>query len=216
MRLQWGLIIAVMCLGVGCASNSKDFKNLERTPQSEEKGNGSIGSGGLPVSLVETYGRVLSAQTLDFNDDAQMDRAILVQGAETDEVDLIIILSVGEPNAKVFTKKGVAYSGTMWGMLPSLKINNRGSLVVESENYGVGRYKWGQNMTVVLRDSRLLVAGLEYHMVDGISPDNGGSCEVNFLTGKVLRNRKVVNEKVSPTLLATWDKNNLPRACQFE
>ena len=46
-------------------------------------------------------------------------------------------------------------------------------------------------------------------------PNAGGSCDVNLLTGKAVRNGKAVADKVGSINLADWSDEKLPKPCQF-
>lgn len=215
MKLKLSTALVTAFMAMGCAS--KEFKNVDRLPQSEPTGTGSIGSGGdMTKALTEIYGRVLSAVTVDLNEDGTMDRAILSLSPGKEDADLYIILSVTEANPQFYEKKGIVWAGTMWGTLPSLKVNQRGSIVVESENVGIGRFKWNQSMTIVLRQNQLLVGGFSYNYFDGIDPEKGGSCDLNLLAGKGVRNGKALNQKFRPEPLTTWSDNKVPAPCRFE
>ncbi len=99
---------------------------------------------------------VLSAVTLSFGDDGAFDRAVLTQNGDAG-ADLTIFRAVPPPDGAVaalkptLVKKDVAWSGRMWGTLPSLSVNGKGSLVIASANDAIGRNRWTQTLTVVLR-----------------------------------------------------------------
>jgi hypothetical protein len=164
---------------------------------------------------------VLSAVTLDFKHDGDEARAILTQNAEG-AADLHIYFSTAGPNAGehpfklVLTKKNVVFAGSMWGQHPSLSINDKGSLVVASTNTAIGRTKWTESLTVVFRNGEFVIAGIAYSAYDGIDPKAGGSCELNLLAGRGMRNGKPVPVTLAPVKLTDWsDENSMPKECQF-
>ncbi len=149
-----------------------------------------------------------------------LDRAILVRGDEG-TADLYVYRSVadeqpeGAAAAPDFLKRNVVSAGRMAGMLPSLGINDKGSLPATSTNFGVGRLKWTQTLVVVFRNAEFLVAGIAYSAHDGLDPKGGGARDLNLLAGKGTRNGKAVTEKLPPIKLADRSDEKLPKACQF-
>ncbi|WOJ89424.1 hypothetical protein RZS28_16765 [Methylocapsa polymorpha] len=156
---------------------------------------------------------------MDFTGDGQKGRAVLVQNKD-DEADLYIYLSKDEAASESVLalaemKKGVAFSGAMWGQLPSLDINGKGSLLIKSGNESIGRDRWTQSLTVVYRNKEFLIGGIAYTARDTLDPKGGGSCDLNLLSGKGLRNGKPVEAKLTPIKLADWSDEKLPKECQF-
>jgi hypothetical protein len=162
---------------------------------------------------------VLSASTLSFRNDGSMDRAVLVGGE--DGADLYLYLAQtapgGGPDALklALAKKNFVWSGAMWGTLPSLSQNGKGSLIVKSENTGIGRNKWEQALTVAWRNNEFLVVGVTYHSFDGLDPKAGGSCDLNLVTGKGTRSGKPVTFAPKPMKVADWSDDSLPKECRF-
>jgi hypothetical protein len=103
----------------------------------------------------------------------------------------------------------------MAGTIPSLQVNPQGSLVVSSENIGIGRNKWEQKLTIVYRNNEFIVAGLTYSSRDTLDPKAGGNCDVNFLSGKGTRGGKPFALTGKPPRLADWADESLPKECQF-
>jgi hypothetical protein len=166
-----------------------------------------------------SFENVLSVVTLDFTGNGRLERAVLVQNKD-DAADLYLYLSKDELTtdsvlALVETKKNVAYSGSMWGQLPSLDVNGKGSLLIKSGNEAIGRDRWTQTLTVVYRNKEFLVGGIAYTARDTIDPEGGGSCDLDLLSGKGLRNGKPIEAKLAPIRLADWSDERLPKACQF-
>jgi hypothetical protein len=163
--------------------------------------------------------RVLSATTLYLSDGGGYDLALLVDNLD-DGADLYVYsglernaLSAGAKPS--FVKKNAAWTGAMAGTRPSLAVNDKGSLLVNSENDSVGRDRWSQTLTVVRRNGALTVAGLTYSARDTLDPNAGGSCDLNFLAGKGTRNGKKVEIKAQTIPLADWSDEKLPKECKF-
>jgi hypothetical protein len=166
-----------------------------------------------------SFERVLSAVTLSLQESGSTDRAVLVDNQDAG-ADLYVYFAVDDakPDAPIkpaLVKKNAAWSGIMWGTRPSLQVSDKGSLLIKSANYGIGRSRWDQTLTVVYRNKELVVAGLTYLSFDTLDPKVGGSCDLNFLTGKGLRDSKPVETKFPVTKLADWSDEKLPRECNF-
>lgn len=161
---------------------------------------------------------VLSAVTLSFAHDDGLDRALLVQG-DNFAADLYIVKAtarseLGEAAPKpIFVKQGIAFAEGL--ELPSLRINERGSLVIASSHEGYGRMKSEQQLVIAYRGGEFIVAGLSYSVHDSLDPNAGGSCELNLLLGKAQRNGKQVTDRVGPVRLEDWSNDDLPKPCLF-
>lgn len=160
---------------------------------------------------------VLSAVTLSFGSDGAFDRAVLTQS--DDGADLAIYRGVPAPEKDaptlkpVFTKAGLVWSGQMWGTLPSLSVNGRGSLVVSSENDAIGRDRWHQALTIAYRDGRFVVVGITHDSRDTLDPKAGGSCDLNLATGQGSAMGRPVTFPAAPIPLADWSDDRLPKLC---
>lgn len=161
--------------------------------------------------------KVISVVTTDWNSDGSVDRAVLVEGEE--DADLYIYLSApveGNWDARklVLFKKDAAWQGGMWGTSPSLSLNEKGSLLVKSENDAIGRNRWSQTLTVALKNGVFVVAGYTYSDRDTLDPNAGGSCDVNILTGQGIRNKKRFKSAPRVIALADWNDESAPKECQ--
>ena len=157
---------------------------------------------------------VLSAVTGDWNNDGSFDRAVLVE--DEDGASLLVYLSDGDNGMKqVVSAKDFVWSGAMWGTLPELRLSSSGGLQVHAENTGVGRDHWDQTYSLAYRDGKMVVAGLTATSNDTLDPKAGGSCDINFLTGKGTANRKAVTVPGGVTAVSDWTDDSLPKVCQF-
>ncbi len=164
--------------------------------------------------------RVISSVTLDFNNDAKKDRALLVENDDQD-ADLMIWLSSDDPKSDrdmmrlALVKKSIVTAGPMWGQEPSLVVNGKGSLLVKSQNMAIGRSKWERALTVAYRNGEFQVVGFTFSVHDGLDPKAGGSCDINLVTGKGTRNNKPVSLKPGAIRLADWTEDRTPKECEF-
>ena len=162
------------------------------------------------------FANVLSAVTLPFNNDGAMDRAVLVNSEDGADLYLYMADDTTPSSPKLaLVKKSFVWSGGMWGSLPSLATNGKGSLIVKSENMAVGRNKWEQSLTVARRNGEFVVIGVTYTAFDTLDPKAGGSCDINLATGKGTRNGKPASVAAGAIKVADWSEDKMPKACQF-
>lgn len=163
------------------------------------------------------YSRVLSSVTLSFESGAT-DRAVLVQNDDAGAdlyIYLALDLSRAAPPMPALVKQNAAWSGAMWGTRASLDVNDKGSLLIKSENEGIGRSRWSQTLTVVYRDKNFVVAGLTRQARDTLDLKAGGECDINFLAGRGMRNGKPVAVKTPAPKLVDWSNEKPPEPCEF-
>jgi hypothetical protein len=158
--------------------------------------------------------KVLSVVTADWNEDGGFDRAVLIE-TEPTETELLIYLS-GTPNQMklAIRKPDVAWRGGLWGTQPKLEVNQVGSLVVVSGNEAIGRNRWMQKLTIVYRNKSFVVAGYTYNARDTLNLDYQLQCDVNFLTGKGIKNGKTFKTAMTAIPLAKWSSDAAPRECK--
>jgi hypothetical protein len=173
------------------------------------------------VALAETPGfeHVVSVATLSFDSSGDMDRAVLVENGDAG-ADLYIYLALDPAKSDAgvkpaLVKKAAAWSGSMWGTRPSLETTEKGSLLIKSANTAIGRSRWSQTLTIVYRNKEFIVAGLTRESSDTLDSEAGGSCDINFLTGKGKRNGKPVATRFPPIKLADWSDEKPPKECNF-
>jgi hypothetical protein len=161
--------------------------------------------------------KALSSTTSDWNRDGIEDRAILVASeADPTETDLLIYLSDQSQTPKLaLNKKNVAWRGAMYGTQPSLSVNPQGSLVIQSANDAIGRDRWSKKITALYENGEFIVAGYTYSYHDTLDLSAGGTCDVNLLTGKGVRNDKEFRTTLKPMSLQTWTADSEPKECNF-
>ncbi len=168
-------------------------------------------------TAAQPEGTVLQTLTLDVNNDGLPDRVELVTG-ELD-ADLLVFLSrKGETELEdkpSFTKKGIAFNGALEGQKATLEAAKGGTFIIQSLNEAVGRARWEKTLIVAFRKGEFIVAGMTYQERDTLDANAGGKCEVNFLTGRSLRDGKPYPEKHELLSLKDWEPDHLPKACEF-
>lgn len=165
------------------------------------------------------YSRVIDTETLSF-EDGDTDRAALVENGDSG-ADLYIYRSLEpardltKPTKPTLVKKDAAWSGGMWGTRPSLETNAKGSLLIKSENTGIGRDRLTQTLTIIYRNKEFIVAGLTRDAYDSLQPNSEHSCDLNFLSGKGKKDGKAIEVKYPAKKLADWSDGDLPKECAF-
>ncbi len=178
------------------------------------------GSGAPHASEPAAAKATLAEVSTDFNGDGVMDRATLLHdqdGDNTSDVDLAIYLSAcgNLPDKPTLYKAAFGWTDDMAGAQPSLKVSKGGSLIAMFQNDGMGRDRWRMQYTIAWRGGELVVAGYSYEQRDTLSPDAGGNCDIDLLSGKGTRNGKPVKVLAGSVPLASWTDASVPGACTF-
>jgi hypothetical protein len=154
--------------------------------------------------------KIISSVKADWNGDGFVDQAILVAGEPTETTLMVYFSGTTQP----ITKQNVAWRGEMYGTQPSLSVNPQGSLVITSANDAIGRDRWSRKLTALYEKGGFVVAGYTYSYRDTLDPMNAGTCDVNLLTGKGIKNDKEFRTTLKPMPLAEWTENSEPKECQ--
>lgn len=159
--------------------------------------------------------KVLSSVTGDWNDDGSFDRAVLIDNGD-EGAGIAVYMSGSDGNMQPAAwGSDIAWSGAIWGTLPSLKLSPSGGLQVYSENSGVGRDRWNETLSLAFRGGQVVVAGVTMHTYDTLDPKNTHSCDINLLTGKGISDKKAVTVAAGGIALSQWSGESLPAPCQF-
>jgi hypothetical protein len=165
----------------------------------------------------QSFERVVSATPLYFDEKfagADPDRAVLANGAPG-AYDLYLFLAsrTGGPGSTL-VKKGVML--TMDGQ-GALRIGARGALQIIVRNGGPIPM-FSETVTIVLRDGQPLVSAYSSRMSRLPSPLDADqqrgfeSCDLDYLTGRGLRNGKPVAVPPAPKLL-DWSQDESSNLC---
>ncbi|CAN7401119.1 hypothetical protein LJR030_004146 [Rhizobium sp. LjRoot30] len=156
--------------------------------------------------------RIIDAVTGDWNKDDQSDLALLVAPPEGEDMigiyiyvrdkDHPLLKLVAEAPGKIWGNSSLE---GMFGQDPSLTALPNGSLAVHSQNSGIGRNRWEQQMTLAYRNGDFVVAGYTYNDYDTLDPDAGTNCDYNVLTGKAKVNDKELRVEPKFITIQNWD-----------
>lgn len=166
---------------------------------------------------VAQQGNVIDSLKADWNRDGIPDNAVLTESAaEPDQASLLIYLSDSAQQPRLAVeKKNFVWRGGMYGTRPSLALNPQGSLLITSGNDAIGRGRWQQKITAMYEDGTFVVAGYTYSYRDTIDLAAGGTCDVNLLTGRGVRNNQEFRTSLKPMNLADWTEESAPKECRF-
>ncbi len=151
---------------------------------------------------VKTLGKIKA----DWNNDGIKDEAALQVNADN-KTSLVIFLSKESGRMlRAFKFDDIAWHDDMGGRKASIKLNKLKSIVIVSGNESVGRGRWHSQLVIVYRHGQFLVAGYTMDAWDTLNPKFSTSCDINFLVGKIIKNKKLLRIKnVAPTV-AVWLK----------
>ena len=165
-----------------------------------------------PATIVPE--KVISAVTGDWNHDGSMDRAVLVEG---DDSDAALFVYVADGNGNMILAgyaRSIAFAGRMFGNVPDLRLSKSGALQVHSENIAIGRNHWERTLTLAYRNDAMVVGGLTTSGYDTMDPKSAASCDINLLTGKGKSWKDVIKVKAGGVPVADWTDDNVPVDCQ--
>jgi len=145
------------------------------------------------ASLAQTVDpqKVIRAIEGDFNRDGRIDRAVLMEDADSGGATFVIF--VGNGGGKF---RSVKLPLSFYGApeLLDLRVTKAGSLEISEGHFGGGRYAWERTLTLSYRKGQFLISGFTSSSFDRLDPESSyASCNVNLLTGK----GKVRGEKIS-------------------
>ena len=125
--------------------------------------------------------------------------------------------------------RNLVWAGLMGGQVPSLEVSAQGSLLVKSEQTGIGRSPWEQTLTLAERDGELRVAGYTFGQWDRLTAGTA-VCDWNLLTGNWTMSFEVPSEtgpgrksdtsgqRAAQIVVSDWraDADMMPDFCQVD
>jgi hypothetical protein len=134
----------------------------------------------------DTLPRLIASACFDLIEDRNGCETVILLASETepDTADLLVLTDrrIDPAGAPLLVARGIVFNGPLWGMSPWLEQAENGSLLVQSEQTGIGRFPWTQTLTLAWRDGEFVVAGYTRSTYDRITASSAG-CDVNLLTG---------------------------------
>lgn len=143
----------------------------------------------LSAAEADLLPRVIDSLCLDLVDSATgCEQVYLLASAdEPGTADLIILTDrrTDPGGAPLLVRRSAFFNGAMWGMSPALEATDDGTLVIRSEQIGIGRNPWMQSMTMRWDQSRFVLTAFDYSTYDRAL---GGSftCNVDYIAGTAI------------------------------
>lgn len=127
----------------------------------------------------------------------------------TDNGESLTTLTIKRPG-----KPTIIARDMVWSLeLASLKLAPNGSLQLGSSHVGVGRSPHEQTLTIAYRGGTYQVVGITRSNWDRVEPDNGTSCDINFVTGRSAVGRRVRPAAWVKPVTAWTSDTRLPAGC---
>ncbi len=131
--------------------------------------------------------RVLSTVSVEISDrHIGQEMAVLLRNSDADAASADLVIMAGAPDDRagqpIIVVRNMVYAGMMGGQLPSLEVSDQGSLLIHSEQSGIGRSPWSETLTAVERDGDIRAAGYTLRRWDRITAGTA-LCDWNLLTG---------------------------------
>lgn len=141
----------------------------------------------LAADEADVLPRILSSVSVEISDaHIGQEQAILLRNADPDAVSADLVILAGAPDDRqgqpILVVRDLVYAGTMAGQMPWLEVSAQGSLLVKSEQTGIGRSPWEETLALAERDGQVLVAGYTLNRWDRITA-GAARCDWNLLTG---------------------------------
>ena len=152
---------------------------------------------------------------LDIDHDGKIDRAVLVEHADSAGADLYIYLGTGDEKPDISRPPAILKKNLAAAHILRFESDGKGSLIVMSGCGGCSN-DYATTLTIVYGRGEFLVGGVTY---DWDTRNGMGNCEINYFTGKGVRSRglakgKPFKTKFAPVKLADWSPEKRPKACQ--
>lgn len=159
--------------------------------------------------------RVSDVLEADFNGDGQLDKAILVS-------DDYLYLYFGDSKLeeekgemKQVLSKSLTDFMQIVGQKVSLKTNNKGSLIIQSEHRESASLS-SETIILAYRHKQFVVAGYRYQYEVVRDPTARQSCDINFLNRKGKHNGTAFTIAKKAVKASDWTRDVVPKQCRFE
>lgn len=164
---------------------------------------------------------VIADAKIDIDRDGKSDRAILVEGKSSSDVDLYIFNNTDTTPSDI--SKGAELvrkdflDQSIDGSISGMEVR-KNSLVIK---YGwIGRNDTEAELTIVNRGGKYLIGGFSFSYD---TATGHGACEINYLTGKGLvskisegrvLSKKTLSKTFEPIELSKWTTDSVPANCR--
>lgn len=168
-----------------------------------------------PADISVSPGSVIGVVSADWNGDHNDDRAVLIETDDVNQVALLIYMSGKTVKRRLVIRvNNVAWQADVSGNKASISLNKRNSIIIRSGNMSVGRNRWRHTLTIVYRKGKFMIGGFTHNAYDTLDVKNTLDCDINYLAGKVVKNKKVLYIKNVAPPLNVWKADHTPSICR--
>jgi hypothetical protein len=140
----------------------------------------------LTLAETDTLPRLIDSLCVDIHPLNGCEQVILMTRRDDESSADLVILSdrrlADDPSAPLLVLRNATYNGSMWGMSPSLEEGDGRTVLLHSEQSGIGRHPWFQTLRIGWQEDAFRVLGFGYSSYDRMTSGNY-SCSVDFETG---------------------------------
>ncbi len=166
----------------------------------------------LTTAETEILPRIIDSVCIDMVNDSNGCEQTLVLASQTepDRADLVILRDrrTQPPSEPLLIARNIVFNGAMWGMAPTLQTTQHNSLLLTSQQIGLGRRPWTQTYTIAYRDGRFVLAGFTYSTYDRIMGGNM-DCDVNLRTGDYVVNATTIDPETEQEIVTLSDTGRI-------
>lgn len=141
----------------------------------------------LTPGEADTLPRLIDSLCVNIHPLNGCEQVILLTGAEDESSADLVILSdrrlSDDPAAPLLVLRDAAFNGSMWGMSPTLEDGEGRTVLLHSEQSGIGRHPWFQTLRIGWQDDAFRVQGFGYSSYDRMT-SSSYSCSLDYDTGE--------------------------------
>ncbi|WP_306047016.1 hypothetical protein [Nioella sp. MMSF_3534] len=140
----------------------------------------------LSLTETDTLPRLIDSLCVDIHPLNGCEQVILLTSRDDESSADLVILSdrrlQDDPGAPLLVLRDAAYNGSMWGMSPSLEEGEGRTVLLRSEQSGIGRHPWFQTLRIGWQEDAFRVQGFGYSSYDRFT-SGGYSCSLDYDSG---------------------------------
>jgi hypothetical protein len=140
----------------------------------------------LTLAEADTLPRLIDSLCVDIHPLNGCEQVILLTGRDDESSADLVILSdrrlADDPSAPLLVLRNATYNGSMWGMSPSLEEGDGRTVLLRSEQSGIGRHPWFQTLRISWQEDAFRVLGFGYSSYDRFT-SSSYSCSLDYDRG---------------------------------
>lgn len=129
--------------------------------------------------------RLIDSLCVDIHPSDGCEQVVLLESDEPETADLVILTDrrTDPAGAPLLVARSFSFNGGMWGMSPSLQDVGNRQINVQSEQSGIGRHPWFQDLAIGWQEDGFVLLSYSYSSYDRLSASSF-TCEVDYTTGQ--------------------------------